>query len=111
MCVYVCVRVCVSVFLYVRVCVSVCASFCLCVVTAASLGATHAFTTSHVTSFHTTSLPHACTTAGCVMCGYRRYWQEFLAELRRVTSEKFGAEFIDDCLSMEVEDVKAKYGA
>jgi hypothetical protein len=40
-----------------------------------------------------------------------RYWQEFLSELRKITSTKFGAEFIDDCLSMDVDAVKAKYGA
>lgn len=40
-----------------------------------------------------------------------RYWQEFLAELRRVTSEKYGPEFIDDCLSLEVDAVKEKYGS
>ena len=40
-----------------------------------------------------------------------RYWQEFLAELRKVTSQKFGADFIDDCLHMQAEEVKEKYGA
>jgi hypothetical protein len=40
-----------------------------------------------------------------------RYWEEFLAELRRATSSKFGAEFIDDCMSMDVSEVKLKYGA
>jgi hypothetical protein len=40
-----------------------------------------------------------------------RYWQEFLSELRKIASTKFGAEFVDDCLRMELDDVKDKYGS
>ena len=50
----------------------------------------------------------ACLQRDAKLC---RYWQEFLAELRRVTSEKYGPEFIDDCLSLEVDAVKEKYGS
>jgi len=41
----------------------------------------------------------------------QKYWQEFLAELRQAMSQKFGVDFIDDCLNMEAEEIKTKYGA
>lgn len=38
------------------------------------------------------------------------YWSTFLTELRSELNCKYGEDFIDDCLNMEVEAVKQKYG-
>jgi hypothetical protein len=38
------------------------------------------------------------------------YWQTFLGELRQSLNVKYGEEFIDDCIRLDKEEIKEKYG-
>lgn len=38
------------------------------------------------------------------------YWAAFLQELKNTLNPKYGEEFIEDCLHMDKEEVKSKYG-
>jgi hypothetical protein len=40
----------------------------------------------------------------------KSYWESFLNELRASLNSKYGEDFIDDCLNMDNELVKQKYG-
>ncbi len=39
-----------------------------------------------------------------------QYWQVLLGDLREALNSKYGEAFVDDCLLLEVETVKHKYG-
>ena len=36
-------------------------------------------------------------------------WTSLLADLKQLTAEQVGADFVDDCLAMDLGELKAKY--
>ena len=40
----------------------------------------------------------------------QQFWDQFIGELRAALNPKYGEDFIDDCLNMDVSEVKLKYG-
>ena len=45
-----------------------------------------------------------------ILADREAYWQNFLGELRSELNPKYGDEFIDDCIRLDKEEIKTKYG-